>query len=112
MMIVGVPSPALPDLRPALRLAGPAQPFASVQGRRTAGAAARGCRAAPYQAQAPAGLGRSRGPRRAEPIPAPGSSRALISNPVLMPPPPNDASTVNPGNPHQGFQRNAFLVPA
>src|SRR6266550_2625000 len=71
MMIVGVPSPALPDLRPALRLAGPAQPFASVQGRRTAGAAARGCRAAPYQAQAPAGLGRSRGPRRAEPIPAP-----------------------------------------
>jgi len=76
MMFGRVPSPALPDLRPALRLAGPAQPFASVQGRRTAGAAARGCRAARYQAQAPAGLGRSRGPCRAGPIPAPRTAAA------------------------------------
>jgi hypothetical protein len=69
-MIGRVPSPALPDLHPALRLAGPVRPLAGLQGHRAAGAAARGCRAAPYHAQAPAGLGRSRGPRRADPAPA------------------------------------------
>lgn len=69
-MIGCVPSPALPDLHPALRLAGPARPLADLQGRRAADAAARGCRAAPYYAQAPAGLGRSRGPRRADPAAA------------------------------------------
>src|SRR6266702_573350 len=64
MMIGRVPSPALPDLHPALRLADPARPLAGLRGHRAAGAAARGCRAAPYHAQAPAGPGRSRGPRR------------------------------------------------
>src|SRR6266700_3351639 len=59
MMIGRVPSTALPDLHPALRLADPARPLAGLQGHRAAGAAARGCRAAPYHAQAPAGLGRS-----------------------------------------------------
>src|SRR6266576_3524280 len=70
LLIGRVPSPALPDLHPALRLAGPVRPLAGLQGHRAAGAAARGCRAAPYHAQAPAGLGRSRGPRRADPAPA------------------------------------------
>ena len=69
-MIGRVPSPAVHDLRPALRLAGPARPRVGVQGHRTAGAAARGCRAAPHQAQAPAGLGRPCDPRRADPSPA------------------------------------------
>src|ERR1035441_2593493 len=36
MMISRVPPPALPDLRPALRLAGPARPIAGLQGRRVA----------------------------------------------------------------------------
>jgi hypothetical protein len=51
-MVSRVPAPALPDLRPALRLARPAQPFVSVQERGAAGAPARGRRAAPHQAQA------------------------------------------------------------
>jgi len=59
-MIGRVPSPALPDLRPAL-LACPARPLADVKGRGTAGAAARGRRAAPHQAPASAGLGRPSG---------------------------------------------------
>src|SRR5450631_553244 len=46
MMIGRVPSPALPNLRPALQLAGPSQSLRSVQGRGTARAAARGRRAA------------------------------------------------------------------
>jgi hypothetical protein len=70
MMIGRVRSPALPDLHPALRLAGPARPVARVQERRAAGAAARGRRAAPREALAPAGLGRPRGPGRADPAPA------------------------------------------
>src|SRR4249920_1675626 len=41
MMISRVPSPAVPDLRPALRLAGPARSFVGLQGRGAAGAAAR-----------------------------------------------------------------------
>src|SRR6266581_2036969 len=69
MMISRVSSPALPDLRPA-GLAGPARPLADIQERGTAGAAARGRRAAPHQAQAPVGLGRPRGARRADPPPA------------------------------------------
>ena len=85
MMIGRVPSPALPDLHPALRLAGPARPLAGLQGHRAAGAAARGCRAAPYHAQAPAGLGRSRGPRRADPAPArePADDRLVTPGSVL-----------------------------
>ena len=69
-MISRVPSPALSDLRPGLRLAGPARPLVGVQERGAAGAAARGRRAAPHQSAAPAGLGRPRGPRRADPAPA------------------------------------------
>ena len=48
MMINRVSSPALPDLRPALQLAGPAQPLDGVQGRRAPGTAARGRRATPH----------------------------------------------------------------
>jgi hypothetical protein len=55
-MITRFSSPALPDLRPALQLASPARPIADVQERGTAGAAARGCRAAPEQSATPAGL--------------------------------------------------------
>ena len=35
-MIIRVPAPALSHLRPALRLAGPAQPVIGLQGRRAA----------------------------------------------------------------------------
>src|SRR5512135_1405099 len=72
MMISRVLSPALPDARPARRVAGPAQSLNCVQGHRVAGTAARGRRAAPYQAPAPAGLGRPSGPLRAHPAPATG----------------------------------------
>ena len=44
MMIDRVPAPALPHLRPALRLAGPVRPELGFQGRRAAGGAARGRR--------------------------------------------------------------------
>jgi len=67
MMICRVLSPAVPDLRPARRLAGLARPLARVQGRGTTRAAARSRRAAPCPSQATAGLGRSRGPRCADP---------------------------------------------
>src|SRR6266516_2174270 len=91
MMIRRVPPPALPDLRPALRLAGPPQSLNGVQGRRTARAAARGRRAAPHQAPAPAGLGRPRGPRRADPAPATASADAPPGHarhrPAVAPPP-------------------------
>src|SRR5690348_10848509 len=70
MMIGRVPSPALSDLRSALRLAGPAWPLVSVQERGTAGAAARDRRAAPRSADAPAGLGRPSCHGRADPAPA------------------------------------------
>src|SRR6266496_3280102 len=69
-MIIRVPPPALPHLRPALRLAGPARPVAGFQGRRATRATARGRRAAPHQSPAPAGLGRPRHPRHADPAPA------------------------------------------
>ena len=67
-MVSRVPPPALPDLRPAVRLASPAGPLVSVQGRRTAGAAARGRRIAPHQSQAPARLGRPSRYGRADPV--------------------------------------------
>src|SRR5216683_2886209 len=66
-MISRVPPPALPHLRPALWLAGPARPVVGRQERRTARAAARGRRAAPHQSPTPAGLGRPRGSRCADP---------------------------------------------
>ena len=69
-MVSRVPAPALPDLHPALRLAGTAGPLVSVQGRRAAGAPARGRRAAPHQAQAPPRLGRPSRHGRADPVPA------------------------------------------
>jgi putative transposase len=90
-MVSRVPPPALPDLRPALRLAGPARPLVSVQERRTAGPAARGRRAAPHQAQTPARLGRPSRHGRADPVPAreaastpPGHPR---NRPSVAPPP-------------------------
>jgi hypothetical protein len=57
MMISRVDSLAVPDLHPALWLAGPARPLNGVQGHRVARAAARGRRAAPRCSAAPAGLG-------------------------------------------------------
>src|SRR6266700_1819311 len=70
MMISRVPSPALPGLRSALRLAGSARSLVGVQERGTAGTAARGRRAAPHPSAATAGLGRPRGAGRADPPPA------------------------------------------
>ena len=91
IMIGRVPSPPLPDIRPALRLAGPARPVNGIQGHRTAGAAARGCRAAPHRAQAPVGLGRPRDPRRANRSPAANSADAPAGHPghhpAVAPPP-------------------------
>ena len=69
-MIARVPPSALSDLHPGLRLAGPARPVTRLQERGAAGAAARDRRAAPRHSAAPAGLGRPRGPRRADPAPA------------------------------------------
>ena len=66
-MIVRVLPSALSHLHPCLRLAGPARPLICTGKRGTAGAAARGRRAAPRHSAAPAGLGRPRGPRRADP---------------------------------------------
>ena len=90
-MINRVSSPALPDLRPARRLAGPAGPPGGVQGHRAARAAARGCRAAPHPAPAAPGLGRPRGPRRAHPAPAQKPAVAPAGHPrycaSLAPPP-------------------------
>jgi hypothetical protein len=61
------------------------------QGHRTAGAAARGCRAAPHQAQAPAGLGRPCDPRRADPTPSAKAADAAAGHarhrPAVAPPP-------------------------
>ena len=65
-MIARVPPSALSDLHLGLRLAGPARPLIGVEKRGTPGAAARGRRAAPRRSAAPAGLGRPRGPRRAD----------------------------------------------
>jgi hypothetical protein len=70
MMISRVLPSALSDLHPALRLACAARPFIDNQEHGVAGAAARGRRATPHQSAAPAGLGRPRRPRRADPAPA------------------------------------------
>jgi hypothetical protein len=82
---------ALPDVRPDLQLAGPAQPLGSVQGRRAARPAARGCGAAPSPAEAPAGLGRPGGPGRADPGPpgpVPQAPAGHTRNrPAVAPPP-------------------------
>src|SRR6266487_3869332 len=74
MMISRVPSPAVPDLRPALWLTGSARSPAGAQERGTAGAAARGRRATPHPSAATAGLGRPRGAGRPDPPPAQNSA--------------------------------------
>src|SRR5208282_2944580 len=91
-MIIRVPAPALPRLRPALRLAGPARPVIGLQGRRVARAAARGRRAAPDPFAAPARLGRPRNPHHADPAPASTAAEAPAGHPRHRPavaPPPN-----------------------
>src|ERR1700722_21028351 len=80
-MIVRVLPSALSHLHPYLRLAGPARPLICVQGHRAARAAARGCRAAPHPSPAAPGLGRPRGPRRADPPPA----RSLRTHRLVTP---------------------------
>jgi hypothetical protein len=91
MMISRVYPPALPDLRPALRLAGPARSLDGVQERGAARAAARGRRAAPQQTAATAGLGRPRGPRLANSDSAQMAAGAQAGHarhrPSLAPPP-------------------------
>jgi hypothetical protein len=89
-MITRVPQ-AVPHLHPTLRLAGPAWPVVGFQERRAARAADRGRRAAPRQSQAPAGLGRPRAPRRADPAPAGKAADAPAGysrhRPAMAPPP-------------------------
>ena len=79
-MIARVPPSALSHLHPRLRLADPARPVTRLQERRAAGAAARGRRAAPRHSAAPAGLGRPRRPRRADPAPAQKAAGAPASH--------------------------------
>src|SRR5262245_45672416 len=90
-MIICAPAPALPHLRPALRLAGPARSLIGVEKRGTAGAAARGRRAAPGTSAAPARLGRPRHPRHADPAPASTAADAPAGHPrhcpAVAPPP-------------------------
>jgi hypothetical protein len=91
IMIIRVLAPALSHLRPGLRLAGPARPVIGLQQRRVARAPARGRRAAPRQSPTPAGMGRPRGPRRADPAPADTSTDAPAGRarhrPARAPPP-------------------------
>jgi Homeodomain-like domain len=80
-MIIRVLAPALSDLRPGLRLAGPARPVIGLQERGVARAAARGRRAAPHTSAAPAGLGRPRDPHRTDPAPASKAASAPAGHP-------------------------------
>src|SRR5436190_704163 len=84
-MIIRVLAPALPHLRPALRLAGPARPVGGLQGHRAARAAPRSRRAASHPSPAPARLGRPRGPRRAGPASAGTASDAPAGHPWHRP---------------------------
>src|ERR1019366_3703065 len=90
-MIIRVLAPALPHLYLALRRAGPAWPVVGVQERRVARATARGRSAAPHQSPAPAGVGRPRNPRRADPASAGKAGGAPSDHPrhcpALAPPP-------------------------
>jgi hypothetical protein len=90
-MIGRVPSSAVSDLHPARWLACPARPLTGVKERRTAGATARGRRAAPHQAQASPGLGRPSGAGRADPAPAHKAADAPAGHaghrPAVAPPP-------------------------
>ena len=90
-MITRVSLSALPDLHPGLRLAGPARPVHRVQGHRGCSCGGTSCRAAPHQAPARAGVGRPRGPRRADPPPAAKAADAPAGHPghrpAVAPPP-------------------------
>jgi hypothetical protein len=102
-MISRVPPLALSDLHPAMRLACPAWPLARLNERRAAGTAARGRGAAPRHSAALAGLGRPRGPRRADPAPAskaanPPPGHAPHYAPVAPP----------PGHPGNGLTRTGL----
>src|SRR5450631_4466542 len=122
MMIVRVLPSALSHLHPCLRLAGPAWPLICVEKRGTAGAAARGRRAAPRHSAAPAGLGRRRGPRRADPAPAQKAAGAPAGHAwnraVVAPPPGHPEVDLSPpdGTPAEqlfgGRQRGLVMTPA
>src|SRR5271157_146185 len=90
-MIIRVLAPALSNLRPGLRLAGPARPVIGLQERRAARPAARGRRAAPHTSAAPTGLGRPRRPHRTDPAPASKAASAPAGHPwhrpAVAPPP-------------------------
>jgi len=85
IMITRVFAPALPHLRPGLRLDSSPRPVIGLQERRAARAAARGRRAAPRQPPAPARLGRPSGPRRAHPAPAGEAADAPAGHPWHRP---------------------------
>jgi len=91
IIMVCVRAPALPRLRPGLRLAGHTRPVIGIQGRRTSRASPRGRRAAPDQSAAPARLGRPGGPGRADPAPASETAGAPAGHPghhpAVAPPP-------------------------
>ena len=110
-MISRVPPSALSDLRSALRLSGPARPLVGVHERGAARAAARGRRAAPHQSAAPPGLGRPRGPRRADPAPAGKAADAPPGHPrhhssVAPPPGHPEVDLPEPERPAAGRRRN------
>ena len=115
MMISRVSPSALPDLHPALWLAGPARPVNGVQGHRAACAAARGHSAAPHQSPAPAGLGRPRGPRRADPSPAPKPADAPAGHTghrlaVALPPCPHEVDLSAPDRTPASQRRDPTLI--
>jgi hypothetical protein len=110
-MIARVPPSALSDLHPGLRLAGPARPLIGVEKRGTAGAAVRGRRAAPRHSAAPAGLGRPRGPRHADPAPAQkaaGAPAGHARNRAAVAPPPGcpEVDLSPPGGTAAGQRRD------
>src|SRR5437667_3379817 len=90
-MMIRVLPPALPHLRAAVQLAGPARPAIRLQERRVARAAARGSRAAPRQSAPPPRLGRPGGAGRTDPAPARKAASAPADHPryrpALAPPP-------------------------
>ena len=68
--MISSPCPCCSSDSLGLRLAGPARPATSASKYVELLAAARGRRVAPHTSAAPAGLGRPRGPHRADPAPA------------------------------------------
>jgi len=114
-MIARVPPSALSDLHLGLRLAGPARPLIGVEKRGTPGAAARGRRAAPRRSAAPAGLGRPRGPRHADPAPARKAAGAPAGHAwnraAVAPPPGHPVVDVSPpGGTASGSAEIAALI--